>query len=156
MFKSTVIFILFCVLTFYCINIPVETIATANTPMQITVGPHQTYQWGSGYILTSQEGTYSVKSNYRYFEVSQGETVKTSALEQPEVGENTGKYWIRNYAMTGDWTISSSAEIFSAKMSSFVVTPTEITKSSNALIIIIASFTVWILGIGLLVQISKL
>jgi len=120
--KSTILVILFLAFTATCIFLPAHFVSVANTPKQINIGLNQTYYWPTDHILTLNSD-YSLKSPY-YFELHQETNTVQSILEAPEPGESYGKYWVRDYSMSGDWDVSgSSPTIFSSQDSLITSTP---------------------------------
>ena len=156
MMKTNFLISLFVLFTFASIIVPYKVVSSANTPKQIEVGPNQTYFWTSGYTLSrSLEGTFSLKSS-NYFELSQGDIVKQSVYEEPTLGENNGLYWIRDYPMTGSWTVSnSSPEIFSLETSTFISTPNFFEKGLNVILGAVFGFIFWIFSVGFLAWLDK-
>lgn len=153
--KSYLLIILFLFFTAGSIVVPYKAVSSANTPKQIEVGPNQTYFWTSGHIVSnSLEDTFSLKS-YRHFELHQGTIVKPATLEAPEPGEDQGLYWVRDFPMSGTWSISSPATIFSLETSTFISTPNFFEKGWNILIGSVLGFVFWILSVGFVAWLDK-
>lgn len=147
--RSLFFIALFVLLTIACIYYPAKLTSGENTPQQISIGPNAPHYWHSGDVLTLN-GTFSIKST-SYFEIKKNDvTQKQAILEKPEVGETDGLYWVRDFPMQGDLTITSGSTIFSLTESTIVSRPQEFDKFFNIFTGCVIGFSCWILGLAFL------
>lgn len=122
-----------------------------NQPKTITVGPNQTYDWTSGQTFTrSVEGTFSLKSD-AYFEVKYDQVIVQAAYEAPVLGEEEGLYWIRDLPMSGTWTTSASATIFSLEKTTISLTATFWYEFTNYLVAVFFCFVFLVISLIIVV-----
>lgn len=122
--KETILSILAVLLFLSSFYFPFRLAYHDNQPKKVTVGPNQTYTWSSGTTFwRSLEGNFSLKSG-SYFEVKHDQAIVQATYEKPIFGENAGTYWIHDLPMTGTWTISSSASIFSPEETTITISAT--------------------------------
>lgn len=148
--KNWFLMILFACLIIFSFVFPFHMAYLDNQTREVTVGPHQTYLWTSDYTLSRPiEDTFYLKS-YTYFDLKQGGIVKQAVYEEPVLGEDSGLYWIRDFPMSGAWTISGPATIFSLEETIITISTSFWHKLANYIIATISCLFLLIVSLVIL------
>ena len=139
--------LLLAVLTTACIYFPYKLVSSANASQQITLDRNHTFSWYRGDTLTLN-GTYTLK-NPSYFELHQSTSLKQAIFEAPQEGENTGFYWVRDFRMSGEWSISTGADIYSLESSTFTSTSNNYGKTIYIILGIFYGIIGWLCSLSL-------
>lgn len=146
--KNIIPILLVFALTAFCIYLSVSGIIDHAEPLTVQVGPHNTYAIAGGATFSSQSETPFTLKSENYFEIRQGGTVVQAIKESPAIGESTSYYWIRDFSVNGEWTMSERyATIYNATTNTTITAVSSTFENiTYGILITLLSFVLWILG----------